>query len=93
MYEYLAAGLPVVASAIGTIPGVLEHGELGVLVEPGDVDALAEALDELAADPGHRARLSRASRQAAVTEHDWRIRCRELLARALEPVGAGAGAR
>lgn len=93
VYEYLAAGLPVVASAIGTIPDVLEHGELGVLVEPGDVDALAEALDELAAAPGHRAHLSRASRQAAVTEHDWRIRCRELLARALEPVGAGAGAR
>ena len=37
VYEYLAAGLPMVASAIGTIPEVLGDGELGMLVEPGDV--------------------------------------------------------
>ena len=81
VYEYLAAGVPVVASAIGTIPEVLGHGELGVLVQPGAVDELAVALDELAADPGRRARLAAASREAAVREHDWRSRCRELLAR------------
>lgn len=81
VYEYLAAGLPVVASAIGTIPELLGHGELGVLVQPGDVDELAVALDELAADTGRRARLAAAAREVAVREHDWRIRCRELLAR------------
>ncbi len=81
VYEYLAAGLPVVASAIGTIPALLGHGELGVLVEPGDVAALADALDELAADPAHRARLAAAARDSAVREHDWRIRCRGMLAR------------
>ncbi|MCT1654573.1 glycosyltransferase family 4 protein [Brachybacterium muris] len=90
VYEYLAAGLPVVASAIGTIPAVLRDGELGVLVAPGDVDALADALDELAADPAHRARLSRAARESAVAEHDWRIRCRELLDRVLGPSAAPA---
>ena len=81
VYEYLAAGLPVIASAIGTIPEVLRHGELGVLVTPGDVDALAAALDELAADPARRARLGRAAREAALAEHDWRSRCRGLLER------------
>jgi glycosyltransferase involved in cell wall biosynthesis len=80
VYEYLAAGLPVVASAIGTLPALLADGELGVLVEPGDVAELAAALDELAADPAHRARLAAAAREAAVREHDWRIRCRGLLA-------------
>ena len=79
VYEYLAAGLPVVASAIGTIPQMLGGGELGVLVPAGDVAALAEALDALAADPQRRARLGRAAREAAVAEHDWRRRCRDLL--------------
>ena len=79
VYEYLAAGVPVIASAIGTLPDVLRHGELGVLVEPGDVDALATALDDLAGDPARRARLGRAARETAVAEHDWRSRCRALL--------------
>lgn len=79
VYEYLAAGLPVVASAIGTIPSMLEDGALGVLVPAGDVDALASALDELAADPGRRAHLGRAARETAVAEHDWRRRCRDLM--------------
>jgi glycosyltransferase involved in cell wall biosynthesis len=81
VYEYLAAGLPVIASAIGTLPDLLRHGELGVLVEPGSVEDLAAALDELADDPAHRARLAVRARDSAVREHDWRIRCRELLRR------------
>ena len=81
VYEYLAAGLPVVASAIGTIPEMLGDGELGVLVPAGDVAALAGALDALAADPERRARLGRAARAAAVARHDWRSRCRDLLDR------------
>ncbi|ATG50372.1 glycosyltransferase [Brachybacterium vulturis] len=81
VYEYLAAGLPTVASAIGTIPALLGHGTLGVLVEPGDVQDLATALDELAADPGRRAHLAVRARDSAVAEHDWRSRCRELLGR------------
>ncbi|HEX7353044.1 glycosyltransferase family 4 protein [Brachybacterium sp.] len=92
VYEYLAAGLPTIASAIGTLPDLLVGGELGVLVEPGDVAELADALDELAADPAHRAHLAAAARAAAVREHDWRIRCRALLARleAGAPIGVSA---
>jgi len=92
VYEYLAAGLPTIASAIGTLPELLLGGELGVLVEPGDVAELADALDELAADPAHRAHLAAAAREAAVREHDWRIRCRALLARleAGAPIGVSA---
>ena len=85
VYEYLAAGLPTIASRIGTIPALLEDGQLGVLVAPGDVVDLSRSLDELAADTAHRARLGAAAREAAVREHDWRIRCRELLQRLEEP--------
>jgi glycosyltransferase involved in cell wall biosynthesis len=42
--ESLAAGCPVVCTAVGGVPDLLEGGRLGVLVEPGDADALAAAL-------------------------------------------------
>jgi glycosyltransferase involved in cell wall biosynthesis len=81
--EYLAAGLPIVASAIGQIPALLDHGRLGELVEPGDPDALAAALTALAADPGRRRTLGEAARRAAVAEHTWH----GVVERALDAVG------
>ncbi|MDP9428451.1 MAG: glycosyltransferase, partial [Actinomycetota bacterium] len=68
--EAMASGLPVVASDVGGIPEVVQHGVTGLLVPPGDVDALAAALDRLAADPGLRARLSAGAR-ARAAEYAW----------------------
>ncbi|MHB8617994.1 MAG: glycosyltransferase family 4 protein [Chloroflexota bacterium] len=61
--EYLAAGLPVVASAQGDVPWLV--GDAGVLVEPGQVVALTEALVLLAASRERRRRMSRAARARA----------------------------
>ncbi len=44
--EALAAGCPVVATAVGGLPDLLDQGELGRLVMPGDADALAQAISE-----------------------------------------------
>lgn len=71
VYEYLAAGLPVVASAIGQIPAVLGGTDAGVLVEPSDAPALAAALDALVADAPRRERMARAARELAVSGHSW----------------------
>jgi glycogen(starch) synthase len=68
--EALASGLPVVASDVGGIPEVVHDGVTGLLVPPGDVDALAAALDRLAADPGLRTRLSAGAR-ARAAEYAW----------------------
>ena len=70
LYEYMAAGLPIVASRIGQIEEVIQHGVTGVLVPPGDTAALTAALHELQLNPAQRARLGRAALKA-VQEHTW----------------------
>ena len=66
--EAMAAGRPVLASRVGGLAEVVVGGETGVLVPPGDADALAVALLRLARDPALRDRLGCAG-QARVREH------------------------
>ena len=63
--EAMCMGLPVVASAVGGTPEAVIEGETGLLVEPGNVVALAERLATIAQDAEGRARMGRAAREAA----------------------------
>lgn len=58
--EAQAAGVPVVASDVGGLPEAIADGETGILVEAGEVDPLADALNGLLDDPSRRARLGAA---------------------------------
>ncbi|GAA1299047.1 glycosyltransferase family 4 protein [Saccharothrix xinjiangensis] len=58
--EAMASGTAVVASRTGGLAEVVEHDVTGCLVEPGDADALAGALDDLLADPARRRRMGAA---------------------------------
>ncbi|GAA2554916.1 glycosyltransferase family 4 protein [Mycolicibacterium diernhoferi] len=49
--EAMAAGTPVVATRVGALPEVVEHGKTGLIVPPNDPSALAAALDEMVGDP------------------------------------------
>lgn len=60
--EASASGLPVIASRAGGLSEVVIDGETGVLVDPEDVDAAADALVALAGDPSRRAALGSAGR-------------------------------
>lgn len=71
LYEYMAAGLPVLASRIGHLPDVVRDGVDGILTAPDDGAALGAALIGLADDPGHAARLGTAARARAVSELGW----------------------
>jgi glycosyltransferase involved in cell wall biosynthesis len=69
--EAAASGLPVVASRTGGIPGIVEHGKTGCLVERGDVDGLARVMASLLQDPDRLAGMRRASRLSAEARFGW----------------------
>jgi glycosyltransferase involved in cell wall biosynthesis len=63
LLEAMAAGRPIVASRVATIPEVVADGETGLLVPAGDPLALADALAQLAEDPDRAARMGEAGRE------------------------------
>ena len=63
--EAAAAGLPIVASDVGGIPEIIEHGVNGLLVPPGDAQALADAIQQLIDDPQRARQLGEAARRTA----------------------------
>ena len=88
IFEYMAAGLPVVAPAVDRIPALVENRREGVLYELPPEDRrhgqggsharlLAEALLELS-DPAVRAPIGAAARERAVRDYSWAAHCRAL---------------
>ena len=92
--EAMAAGVPVVATAVGAIPDLVRDGVEGRVVEPGNVEALAEALAELITDPTLRVRMGTAIRERAEAAHDLPELSRSLAglyAAVLAPPSPGSG--
>jgi glycosyltransferase involved in cell wall biosynthesis len=67
----MAAGLPVVASRIGQLRKLIQPGQNGLLVTPGDATELAEALEELKLNPSLRAALGRTARDTVIRQYTW----------------------
>jgi glycosyltransferase involved in cell wall biosynthesis len=65
LVEAMAAGLPIVASRVCSIPEVLAEGEAGYLVEPASALSLAHGIETLLRDPELRNRLTKAARERA----------------------------
>jgi glycosyltransferase involved in cell wall biosynthesis len=80
LFEYMAAGRPIVASAVGQIAEVLENDATALLVDPDDAEALSNAIVRLVDDAGLRTRLGQAARQVVVERHTWRMNAERLLA-------------
>ena len=66
--EEMAAGLPVVVTAVGGLPDIVADGQEGWVVPPGDVDALAARIGELASDEELRAGMGKRARSRAENE-------------------------
>lgn len=83
--EAMASGRPVAASDVGAVATAVRHGVTGVLVPPGQPDALAVALSALLDDPGARRRLGAAARSEVEARFDL-LACSGELRRTLEQV-------
>jgi glycosyltransferase involved in cell wall biosynthesis len=71
VYEYMAAGMPIIASSVGQIPAIVDDGRTGLLVPPSDSAALAGALARLAGDPALRRALGCRARDDAEQRFSW----------------------
>ncbi len=70
LIEAMALGIPVVATAVGGIPELVEDGRTGLLAKPGDADDLARKISRLLADAGLRMRLRSAARAKVEREYN-----------------------
>jgi glycosyltransferase involved in cell wall biosynthesis len=74
LLEAMAFAVPVVATRIAGIPGLIDDGDNGLLVPAGDVDALTAALSRLHVDAPLRERLGQAGRQTIEERFGFRER-------------------
>ncbi len=74
IFEYMAAGKAIVASEIGQISQILTHEKTALIVPPGDIRALANALTRLLKDKKLRNELGRTALLEARTMHTWKQR-------------------
>jgi glycosyltransferase involved in cell wall biosynthesis len=72
LLEAMAAGKAIVATSVGGVPETIRDGESGILVSPGDIEALAGAIADLSIDEELMARLGKAAR--ADVERDFDIK-------------------
>jgi glycosyltransferase involved in cell wall biosynthesis len=78
LFEYMAAGKPIVATALNEAAEVIQDGHNGLLVEAGDVNRFAGAILTLLNNPVERLRLGQNARQEAVEQYSWEQYTRRL---------------
>jgi len=71
LLEYLASGLPTVATDVGGIPDIMSRGEFGLLTRPDNATALADAMAELLSDDNRRLRMANAGRNYVHSFCTW----------------------
>jgi glycosyltransferase involved in cell wall biosynthesis len=77
--EAFAAGVPVLAMAVGGVPEIISHEQNGLLVPGGDIPEMAAAIERLLGDELLRSRLSAAGRDCAATLYLPETYCRSML--------------
>lgn len=80
LFEYLAAGVPVVAADAGDVRHCVGPGRSGLLYEPGDAESLAGALADLLDDPRSAAVLGARGREHVLRSHTWDANAHAVLA-------------
>jgi glycosyltransferase involved in cell wall biosynthesis len=78
LFEYMASGKAIVATALNQAAEVIQDGYDGLLVEARDVNGFAEAMLTLLNEPVERSRLGQNARRRAVEQHSWEQYTRQL---------------
>ncbi len=95
IFEYMAAGVPIVATRLPSVEEVLHHGKTAWLVEPGQAKALGDGIASLLRNPDIAAGMAQQARQE-VARHTWALRANSILqlstdSRSLEETETGGG--
>ena len=88
LFEYMALGLPVIASDVPPMVRVLEETRAGITFRSGDAQDLADKIEWLAEDPERQERCAAAGRKATSEVYNWEIDGRRLLHAVENPEGA-----
>lgn len=78
LFEYMAAGKPILASGLPTIREILEDKKTGSLFEPENIESFSKNLDQLLDNPGYMKTLSENS-SSKIREYTWEARVRKIL--------------
>jgi glycosyltransferase involved in cell wall biosynthesis len=79
MFEYMSAGLPVIASNFSLWQEIVLENNCGLCVDPQDANAIAEAIDYLATHPNIAAEMGQNGRKAVMAKYNWQVEEQKLL--------------
>lgn len=79
MFEYMAAGLPVIASNFPLWKGIVEGNQCGLCVDPLNPEAIAEAIDYLVTHPEEAERMGRNGQKAVAERYNWSFEEKKLI--------------
>jgi len=79
MFEYMAAGLPVIASDFPLWREIIEESKCGLLVDPESPKSIASAVDELLEDPTVAEQMGIRGREAVLSKYNWNVEAKKLV--------------
>ena len=79
VYEYMAAGLPVIVSDYPFMRRSVQQDDFGIAVDPADVQAVAQAIGAILSDPQRAQQMGENGRQAVLQKYNWDIELKKLL--------------
>jgi glycosyltransferase involved in cell wall biosynthesis len=79
LFEYMAAGIPVIASKFGESARFVQEAQSGVVVDPLNPGEIAAAIQEIFANPEEASKMGQRGRQLILAKYNWEMEARKLI--------------